>query len=207
MKIYYVWDAYCGWSYGFNQAAVTFLKNHPEIDLDMISGGLFWGDNTKRLADYQKAKEINQRIHNHYGVAFGDSYQVLFDNPDFTMNSLGSARAFAILRNHLPKEQWAPVSFDMQKRFFVQGQDLNQASSYAQIIEQYGLDQEILTEIEHALQEPERIHPDFVKTAQMGVQGFPTMILENDDKYYLLSGQARTAEDLEAHLQTILNER
>jgi len=41
MKILYFWDAYCGWCYGFDKLFTKFYENHTDIEIEIISGGLF----------------------------------------------------------------------------------------------------------------------------------------------------------------------
>lgn len=43
LSFIYVWDAYCGWCYGFSNSIRTLHENHPEISLTLVSGGLFVG--------------------------------------------------------------------------------------------------------------------------------------------------------------------
>ena len=48
MKILYFWDAYCGWCYGFNKIFTKFYEKHSDVEIEIISGGLFFGDNSKK---------------------------------------------------------------------------------------------------------------------------------------------------------------
>lgn len=43
MKLIYVWDAICGWCYGFESVLTKFVRNHPELELKMVSGGSDYG--------------------------------------------------------------------------------------------------------------------------------------------------------------------
>ena len=49
MKLYYIIDAYCGWTYGFNHIFTKFMQDHPDIEIEVINGGLFVGDNKKKM--------------------------------------------------------------------------------------------------------------------------------------------------------------
>ena len=62
MRVIYVFDTYCSWCYGFESVFSKFLKNHPEISLEMYSGGLFVGDGTIKASMLQHIKEANARI-------------------------------------------------------------------------------------------------------------------------------------------------
>ena len=43
MRFVYVFDAYCGWSYGFAPTLAEIVRRHPELDVEVVSGGLFTG--------------------------------------------------------------------------------------------------------------------------------------------------------------------
>lgn len=46
----YMWDAYCGWCYGFSKSLQAYHENHPELPLIVLSGGLFVGNKKLPLA-------------------------------------------------------------------------------------------------------------------------------------------------------------
>ena len=41
MKVYYIFDSYCGWCYGFETILKPFVEAHPELEVTALSGGLF----------------------------------------------------------------------------------------------------------------------------------------------------------------------
>ena len=60
MKLYYIFDTYCGWCYGFESVLRPFVKAHPELEVEVISGGLF-GEG-KPLSAYSYMPLVNQKI-------------------------------------------------------------------------------------------------------------------------------------------------
>ena len=74
MKILYFWDAYCGWCYGFNKIFTKFYENHSDVEIEIISGGLFFGDNSKKIKEYGYFQEGNKKISEMYNVEFGKEY-------------------------------------------------------------------------------------------------------------------------------------
>jgi putative protein-disulfide isomerase len=62
-RLIYVWDAYCGWCYGFSKSLRAFYKNHPDIPLEVISGGLFQGDQLSVIGSgVMTAEKIEDRL-------------------------------------------------------------------------------------------------------------------------------------------------
>ncbi|MGX1479308.1 UNVERIFIED_CONTAM: hypothetical protein RKD50_008116 [Streptomyces canus] len=43
MKLVYVFDAYCGWSHGFSATLSEIVSRHPDLPVEVVSGGLFTG--------------------------------------------------------------------------------------------------------------------------------------------------------------------
>ncbi|MGW7210819.1 DsbA family protein, partial [Streptomyces sp. NPDC054837] len=39
MKLVYVFDAYCGWSHGFSGTLREAVSRHPELPVEVVSGG------------------------------------------------------------------------------------------------------------------------------------------------------------------------
>ncbi len=205
MKLYYVWDAYCGWTYGFNYPFAEFMKEHPELETEIISGGLFWGKNKKKMVDFKEAQSINNKIEEYYHITFGKDYNELFSNKEMIMDSLGPARVFSTLKKYVPSERHVELTLDIQKIFFDKGKDLSKAENYASIIKKYHLNDEIMVELEKVLKEPEKAHQDFVKAYNLGIQSYPTLILEKDSNWYQLNRNVRNKEDLERNLTDCLN--
>ena len=38
MKVYYIFDSYCGWCYGFETILKPFIEAHPELEVTALSG-------------------------------------------------------------------------------------------------------------------------------------------------------------------------
>lgn len=204
MKLYYIWDAYCGWSYGFNHIFLPFMDKHPELDLEIISGGLFSGDNVRPLRDFQVAKTINQKIETYYHMSFGQAYNDLLDEGVGVMDSLVPARSLSFFKEHLPAQQLMSIAFDMQKLFFEEGLNLADSSSYQGLISTYQLDLHLLEDLQTALDQPGQDHPEFLRARQLGVQSYPTLLAEHKGEFYNIGQHVRQIQDLENNLEALL---
>ncbi|MGT2926426.1 DsbA family protein [Streptococcus cuniculipharyngis] len=204
MKLYYIWDAYCGWSYGFNSSFTDFHANHPELDLEIISGGLFLGENSKAVGDYGFFEIGNAKIAQLYPVTFGENYQKMLEDGNMVLDSTGPAVAFAILREQIPKARQSELAFAIQKAYFIEGKSLSRPESYQSILSEFGLDKHLLNQLALALETGQAAQKDFQKASAMGVQTYPTVIAQIDDKYYDFRGRAVTATDLENNYQSLL---
>lgn len=204
MKLYYIWDAYCGWCYGFDKHLSSFMENHPELEIDMISGGLFAGGNEKTTRELGAFQSMNLEISRRYGVAFGDDFLKTFSQ-DLEVNSLRAAQAFGVIRNYLPSNELVAFAYRMQTAFYQRGQLLSDRRTYETILPEFGLEtNHILSEIEQAWAS-DSLHPDFIKAQKMGVTSYPTLILEKNGQYFDLRGQAQSSQELEENFQLLKN--
>lgn len=204
MKLYYVFDAYCGWAYGFNHIFTQFMKKHPDVDLTIMSGGLFVGENKKRLIDYQRAQTINKRIENYYHMSFGEEYNRLFSDEHFTMDSLGPAQVFSILRQYVKSNQLAQLALDMQTLFFEKGLNLSYPETYKALFNTYQIPEHVMEEVSDRLHHTDELHEDFINAYKMGITSFPTLLLEKDGRLFNLIHQVQTADDLERVFQSMI---
>ncbi|MHA7306413.1 hypothetical protein ACX80E_14410 [Arthrobacter sp. TMN-49] len=74
----YVFDAYCGWCYGFGPALHEVAKN-KNITIEVISGGLFSGHRASPIGSLAHIPAANRRIETLTGVAFGDAYLAVLE--------------------------------------------------------------------------------------------------------------------------------
>ena len=68
MKLVCVVDAYCGWSYGFAPTLIEFVRRHPELDVHVVSGGLFTGPRRVPIREFGYAQGANAKISEHFSV-------------------------------------------------------------------------------------------------------------------------------------------
>lgn len=203
MKLYYIWDAYCGWCHGFGRVLDTFVNQHPELELVVLSGGLF--DAGRRIGDYPHIPSANQQISQIYGVTFGPAYQELLAQGDLVMNSLHAAAGFAVLKERVASRLWVTLAKALQEAFYHQGQSLSEIGTYQAVAQQFDLDAEwVCQQVEAAWAGGSQLE-DVAQVRAMGVPGFPTVLLEKDGRFYDLRRGASRLEELETNYQEIQN--
>ena len=87
MKIIYVYDALCGWCYGFSPVMEQFYrKQHDAVDFEVISGGMITGSRMGPIGEVAPYirwayKEVEEKTR----VTFGEAFlkQVLEDGKRF----------------------------------------------------------------------------------------------------------------------------
>jgi putative protein-disulfide isomerase len=192
-RLTYVFDAYCGWCYGFGPAVAGFAAaNAGRIELDVVSGGLFTGARVAPIGTMPYVADANARIAELTGAEFGPGYRALVADGRFEMDSTAAAAGFAALRAAAPGQALAAAEA-MQRAFYFDGLSLSEASTYRHIAGLLGLAaDDVLT----AFNARTGAAQDFTRAARLGVTSYPTLLLHTGTGVLRLGGPAATAAQL-----------
>ena len=204
MKILYFWDAYCGWCYGFDKIFTKFYENHSDVEIEIISGGLFFGDNSKKIKEYGYFQEGNKKISKMYNVEFGEEYNKVLEEGEMILNSVHPAIAMDVVKEFIPNSKLLNFAYDIQCKFFIEGKSLSEVQTYVELSDKYEIDSsDFALKLTIAFKNTNPIHSDFIKTLNLGIESYPTAVLEKDGEYYDLRGYATEPEDIEIHFNLI----
>ena len=201
MKILYFWDAYCGWCYGFNKLFTEFYKNHTDIEIEIVSGGLYILENSNKISEYAFK---NEEIVDMYKVEFGEAYNKVAEEGELVLNSVQPAIALNTVKELIPNSKLLDFAYDMQKKFFIEGKSLSEVGTYLELCEKYDLDySDLALKLTIAFKDTNPIQQDFLKTLNLGIESYPTAVIEKNGEYFDLVGYATEAEDIEIHYNLI----
>lgn len=203
ISLVYVWDAYCGWCYGFSKSIRTLHENHPELPLTLVSGSLFVRERSLPIKEYPHIPEANKRISQLTGAEFGEAYLELLADGSFVLDSEVAAIGFSALRSFAP-ERAVYFASAMQHAFYYEGKSLSAVETYREIAIAHDLDPDLVIE---RMKEKDTIndaYADFKKVHQLNVNSYPTLLLKKGEEYFSLGGGAMTTEKLEVRLKEIL---
>jgi putative protein-disulfide isomerase len=198
VKLVYVFDAYCGWSHAFSGTLEEVVARHPDLPVEVVSGGLFTGQRRVPIREFGFIKGANAQITERTGARFGDAFDALLADGSFVMDSEAAARGLAALRQAAP-ERAAELAVAMQRAFFHDGLSLSDAKTYRTIADAFGLDSDAVV----GAFKTSAADADFALAARLGVSSFPTLIaLRGNDAFVLARGHA-TAEQIEQRLTAL----
>lgn len=203
MKLHYIWDAYCGWCYGFGAPLNEFTGNHPELDISITSGGLFVEDRIQQVSQFGFMKAGNEQIKAIYGSEFSDAYNDLLDEGSTIINSNHPATALSVLKKYVAPERLIEFAHAMQKQFFIQGKSLSDIATYVDLFETFAIPAQAQNELQAQWQDYSLAEQDFQQARAWGVTSYPTLILEHSGKLYNLGQNAHSAEALEANYRPL----
>lgn len=198
----YVWDAYCGWCYGFSKSINTFYKKHPELSLTVLSGGLFVDNKKLPIKSFPHIPQANKRISELTGAEFGSSYESLLSEGNFVLDSEAAAIGFSTLRSLAP-ELSLEFTSAIQRAFYYDGKSLSDPETYGEIATAYNLNPELAVEQFEKEETIKDVYNDFRKVQELGINSYPTLLLKRGVNYIPIGGGAMTADKIEARLKDI----
>ncbi|MEU1005890.1 DsbA family protein [Streptomyces tibetensis] len=202
MKLIYVFDAYCGWSHGFSRTLREVASRHPELDVDVVSGGLFTGPRRVPIREFGYVQGANAKIAELTGAEFGEAYDRLIADGSFVMDSEDAARGVAALRRVAPARE-VELATALQRAFYVDGRSLSDPATYRKVAEEAGLDADAVIAAFEAPRAQEAAQADFRRAAALGVTGFPTLLAVDGDRVTPLAYGNATATEVEQRLSSL----
>lgn len=199
MQLVYVFDAYCGWSHGFSGTLSEVVSRHPELPVEVVSGGLFTGSRRVPIRRFGYVKGANAQIAELTGAEFGDGYDRLIADGSFVMDSEAAARGMAALRRVTP-DRAAELAITLQRAFYVDGFSLSDPATYRKIAEAAGLDADAVLTAFEAPESRAAAEADFRRTAELGVSGFPTLLAVDGASITVLAQGRATVEEIDRRL-------
>lgn len=198
----YFGDPMCSWCYGFSPefSKVTAAMD-GKINIELVMGGLR-PYNTETLAD------LGGFLKNHWeevGKSSGQPFQYdILNAPDIVYDTEPACRAVVAVR-----KMDASLEFEffkaVQHAFYFKNKNPNLTSTFTAIAEQFNLDIMEFQQLFESEALKKAVQEDFARSAEMGVRGFPTVILKKGEDYYLLSNGYTKAEVINAKINQVIN--
>ena len=181
--LHYIYDPLCGWCY----AAAPLIKAARTIDgltIEAHAGGMWTGANVKRFTPELRAMIVpgDQRISQLSGQPLGEAYLNGLIHDD-------TARLDSepVIRAVLAAEQMANRGLDMhralQTAHWMQGRHISRDEVLLEVAGEIGLDSTEFENTYNATQATAHIRNTRELMAKLGVQGFPSMVLEQNGAF------------------------
>jgi len=209
--LYYCYDAYCGWCYGFSNALNTYMAHFgASIEYDALNGGMVLPEKPVHIAHIASyIEEGYLKVEQTTGVKFGEDYLWHIFNPaesDWYPHSLPPAKAHCFFKKNTTINPILLAS-DIQYALHAEGRDLTDPEAYQHLCERYGISfGDFLMAFEGETYE-EVARYEFALVKQLQVTGYPGLLLQTaPSQFYLISRGYSQPEDLIARTERILEE-
>ncbi len=196
-RLIYVADPMCSWCYGFaNELSAALLDLEDKVEFQLVMGGLR-PYNTETMQDLGEfLKGHWQHVEERSGRPF--NYEILKDK-SFVYDTEPPSRAVLVMRKLNPEKEFGFFKA-IQTAFYAENKNTNEVETYLELAEQFSVDREKFKTLFDSEEMKSAVKKDFEFAAALGVRGFPTIILQNGDQYFLISNGYTTAKNIEANV-------
>lgn len=209
--IFYCYDAYCGWCYGFSPVIKKLAEQYgSQIEFEVLSGGMIVPEQPVPIsvtANY--IDKAYPTVEESTGIKFGPDYLWHIKHPDLSdwfPNSEMAAIAMCIFKELYPHRQ-VEFAADLQYALHFEGRDLTDKEAYRHLLEKYSINEEAFFEKLNSDVFKEQAHYEFQLCKQLQVTGFPCVLIQiSETKFHLLARGYTNYEDLSARLEAVLKE-
>ncbi|MFT6035611.1 MAG: putative protein-disulfide isomerase [Marivirga sp.] len=204
-KLYYVFDPLCGWCFGFSPVIKALeTEYNSKIQFETLCGGMVLGERIKPLSEMRDyLKDAMPRLEEMTGVTFGGKYLAILEKGDLMLNSETPSIAMIVYKSMTPKSS-VEFASALQQHLYVEGHNLNELASYESLVKSFDLDWDVFKEKMQLKSYKEKAFAEFKLTGEMGVQGFPSVVLKIKDKAYLIARGYRPLAEMKAVIEELI---
>ncbi len=190
--IIYVGDPMCSWCYGFSPELDKIRKAFPNTPMEMVMGGL-------RAGGTQKINELKSFLSEHWADVENASGQTfnhdILNDSDITYDTEPACRAVWTAQHFHPNE-----AYDFFKRiqvaFYFDNKNPTEIDTYKLMASQYGWDEELFLKRMNSHEARSATQSMFDYAGQLGARGFPTLIAQVDEQFFIVTRGYQKADKL-----------
>ena len=209
MKVIYVYDALCGWCYGFSSVINEFEEKYKDqVSFEVVSGGMITGNRIGPIGEVAPYiswayKDVEKAT----GIKFGEKFlnETLKDGKAI-FTSIPLAIAMSVFKKLQPNNSIAFASA-LQKAIYYDGMEPENINAYGAIAQKFDLDADSFVVAMRDSANLELAKKDFQKSKELGVSGFPTVFVEIDNTYHKLSSGYLSLKSLESNFLALKNKQ
>jgi putative protein-disulfide isomerase len=199
-RLIYLADPMCSWCYGFGPQLSVLLEREAPIELRIVMGGLrAYNKRVMDAAMKMSTRDHWQHVHEASGLPFSEA---LFARDDFIYDTEPACRGVVTVR-----AQASGRALDyfhaVQKAFYAEGRDVTQADVLADCAVELGVPRDTFLTTFHSDGMKEATRQDFALTQRLGVTGFPTLLMEDADKFHVISLGFASIDALSARIAAV----
>jgi len=209
--LWYCYDAYCGWCYGFSPVISRIAKEYSDrLFFDVLSGGMILPEEPTHFAPMARyIQSAYKRVEELTGIKFGEDFLWHVFHPDETdwfPDSTKSAIALCIFKEYYP-DKAVFIASDLQYALNYEGRDLTDNEAYRHLVKKYNIPEEEFYSRLNSEEYKEKAYYEFALVKQLQVTGFPCVLIQvSDSKFYLAGSGYTDYETLKARIDKVLGE-
>ena len=186
--VFYFYDALCSWCYGFSPVMKKFQEEYGnEFQVEVISGGMQSGDRKQPVSDIRDyLKGAYQNVTARTGAEFGPDFMEVLEEGQRILDSVPPSIALSVVKDIKP-EKALDFASAIQEAIYYYGIDWNDPEAYAPYVEKIGIDREQFLNKFGEDKYLQKAKEDFKTAGDFGINGFPSVVLKKNDKFYIVA--------------------
>jgi putative protein-disulfide isomerase len=204
MNLVYIGDPMCSWCWGFAPVLDAVREQYAgKFDFRTIVGGLRPGAAAEPMNAELCAflREEWSKIRKVTGQPFDLAF---LDRTDFLYDTEPAARAVVAMR-HLKPDAEFDYFKRLQRAFYAENTDISDPARCRDLAEAFGVDGATFAARMGSDETIQATHRDFEEAQEIGIRGFPSLVVEAAGVYGLVTYGYRTIEPVRAALDHVLS--
>ncbi|MEO1074613.1 MAG: DsbA family protein [Bacteroidota bacterium] len=207
----YVYDALCGWCYGFSPVMQRIAKTYADtFDFEVLSGGMVRGERIGPIGEVAGyIATAYKQVEECAGVTFGEAFlNGTMAEGTAIFTSVLPSRALTAFKATQPADsdgtEQIAFAHALQRAVYYDGLPPAEPSTYARIATDFALDGNAFAA---QLDDPEVVaqtEAEFALASRLGVQGFPTVFVTMGGQLFRVAPGYVPFEQLDATLQRVV---
>lgn len=201
----YIMDPLCGWCYGFSPVVAQLHEKYQDrMDFRVVPGGMVTGPRVEpvsKMADYILGAYT--RVEEMTGVKFGEPYLDRLREGSTISASEPPCRALHLFSTFHP-DRAVEYAYQLQRAIYLDGYDWNDSETYAHLARLFNIDTKEFVRQWEGEEARYAVQQEFQWVQATGINGFPCIVIEKDEQYYLATQGYRPADDVELVMEKIL---
>lgn len=195
-ELIYVGDPMCSWCYGFAPVKRQLEEQcEGRAKVSLIVGGLHidWTepqDEDRRIFLRDHWREVGERT--------GQQFKFdIIEKEGFVYNTEAACRAAVTAREMVGNKEALIFFTHLQTAFYHQNLDVTQADVLTDLAAEFGLDKDKFAELFSSPAMAQKTILDFQMAQRLGVSGFPTVVVNDQNGYAYLTVGYQAYENLQ----------
>jgi len=202
-NLIYFADPMCSWCWGFAPVMEHILARYDKyFTFNLLLGGL------RTDATDPISARVRKRMLQHWNlVQHKTGQKIRFQaamQGNFVFNTEPASRA-VVTTGHLKPGSMYPYFNKLQSAFYVENRDITKADVLMQLAREVKVPTDPFLESFFSQEMKQRTQTHFNQTREIGVQAFPSVILQKDENYILLTKGYQPFNNLQERIEKWLS--
>ncbi|UXP31266.1 DsbA family protein [Reichenbachiella agarivorans] len=198
----YFGDPMCSWCWGITNYLDRIKTEYKEtFDFELVLGGLRPGGGDAWTEEFREMLKSHWgHVHDASGQPFDYSF---FDRKEFNYDTEPSARAVRVIRDVAPDKEWAFYK-TLQRLFYAENKDIQDLNVLESVCIELNIDYQSFEPLFLSEGYKKLTYQDFVKSQQMGVRGFPSVVIHKGEEYIAVTMGFADYETMKQRIDNIM---